>query len=372
MSRADTSPAAARIVIVGGGRSGAAIARLFARDPAFAPEVLDIDYQRIRLLQAEGIAAREMSGDHKAGMMNVLKGAAAVICAAPPALVPRVAEFARETNCAYIDLCEDETAREAVAHIAEGASSTFVSGCGLAPGMLSLMIDDMVRGCGPDAELFAYVGVLPQTKSNRLGYGNMWDISGLLVEYTRPCTAISDGSVVSLPSLKGYERLIIGGSEYEAFHTSGALDHIVPSYVGRLKSLEFKTLRYPGHLDYMTFLLDDLGLSDRLYMVSQLLLNGLEKVERDRVIVHLVCRTQSEERSQTRLFEGGSSQFGAPESALARISAYHVCAVADVLTRGSVNSGGLLGHVDLPNGVLKQSAFFRAFVGEWKAGDEEG
>ena len=364
MNKAFVSNAVKRVVIIGGGRSGTAIARLLANDPAFSPLVIDINYERIRLLRSEGIAAEEMSGDHKAQMLKVLSGASAVVCAAPHTVAPKVAQYARDAGCAYVDLCEDTDTREDIANIAEGAVTPFVSGCGLAPGLLSLMVDEMAGAGGPEDELYAYVGVLPLHKTNRLGYSNMWDISALMAEYTRPCAAISQGEVISLPSLEGYEKLTIGGTEYEAFNTSGALDDIVPNYVGRLKSLSFKTLRYPGHLDYITFLLDDLGLSKKLYMVNQLLLNSLNRVEQDQVIVHLVRRTATGERTQTRLFQGSSFEGCKPESTLARISASHVCAVTDVLTRGLECRGGLVCHRDLKFETLSQSAFFATFLAD--------
>jgi len=360
MTRSMPPAETCKIVIVGGGRSGTAIARVFGADRAFSPLVLDIDYDRVRLLQAEGLNAAQVSGTDLDGMGQALKGAAAVICAAPPSVVPSTAKAARAAGCVYLDLCEDPKALRAVFEIAAGAETPFAPGCGLAPGLISLMVDDLVTRSGPEAEITAYVGVLPAKKINRLGYGNMWDIEALIAEYTQPCAALADGKVVGLAPLDNLETVTISGETFEAFTTSGTLDALVSHYEGRLKGLTFKTLRYHGHLDYISFLLDDLGLSKRLYLMRNLLLTGLERIEDDRVIVHLTCCVGAQERTQTRLFSPSSLSRQTPTSALAHISAYHVCSVADILVRGLAPRKGLLHHGDLSLEILSNSAFSKA------------
>lgn len=352
-----------KILIVGGGRTGGCIARLLQAHPRFSPFVLDIDYDCVRALKAKGISADHMSGAEADRLARHLQGAAAVICAAPPSVAPIVARGAAQEGCAYLDLCEDPKALSEVARIAQDAQSPFVSGCGLAPGLISLMVEDLALRSPKEAEITAYVGVLPAQKRNRLGYGDMWDIQALLSEYTNPCVGLSDGALVTVPPLTGYETLTVAGANFEAFTTSGALDALVPGYAGRLKGLSFKTLRYPGHLDYISFLLDDLGLSKRLYMLRNLLLTGLERVEADKVIVHLVCRHQDGEKTLTKVFDGGDSQGNSSLSALAHISASHACAVLELLTTGAVQQTGLLHPKDMSFDLMAKSTFAKSLVG---------
>jgi saccharopine dehydrogenase-like NADP-dependent oxidoreductase len=329
----------------------------------FNPLILDIDYDRVRALKDAGIPAEHISGGEADCLDFYIQGAAAVVCAAPPSVVPVVARVAALRGCPYVDLCEDPKALSQVARVASGAESSFISGCGIAPGLIALMVKKLAENSPNEAEITVYVGVLPLQKSNRLGYGNMWDIQALLSEYTNPCLGLVAGELVKQPPLTGYEILTIAGQEFEAFTTSGALDAVAPHYKGRLNCLNFKTLRYPGHLDYISFLLEDLGLSNRLYLMRNLLMTGLERTKSDNVIIHLVCRYQGEEKAFTKVFKGQAGGKEAPMSALAHISASHVCSVLDLLTKGKLRETGMLSSSDIPFDDISQSVFFDAFRG---------
>ena len=49
-------------------------------------------------------------------------------------------------------------------------------------------------------------------------------------------------------------------SRYEAFNTSGGLGTLCETLEGQVRSLNYKTIRYPGHCDLMRVLLNDLRL----------------------------------------------------------------------------------------------------------------
>src|SRR5690606_11241892 len=91
------------------------------------------------------------------------------------------------------------------------------------------------------------------------------------------------------------EELELAGERFEAFTTAGSLDGLMKHFAGRIARLDFKTLRYPGHLDYMQFLLDDLGLAARLDQLRSLLMNGLPTVEEDRVIISMLLEPENGE-----------------------------------------------------------------------------
>ncbi|MCP3969728.1 MAG: hypothetical protein GY717_05325 [Rhodobacteraceae bacterium] len=350
-----------KIVVVGAGRAGEAILHLLAGDERFQPLAIDIDYDRVRAMREAGIDAEQISGANAAQMTPVLKGAAAVICAAPPGVTVPLARSAIEAGCHYVDMCEDLTAQETVIAEAGGAGRGFAPGCGLAPGLVTLLVDAMIREAPDGADITAFVGVLPAERTNRLGYGNLWGVDGLMAEYTNACLSLQAGKIVSQPPLHALETLEIGGETFEAFTTSGSLEDLVRHYAGTIRGLEFKTLRYPGHLDYIRFLLDDLGLSGRHYMLRNLLLNGLPEIERDRAVVHIVDRNPDAMRRQTRHFEAEAIEDGKYRSAVSSVGAAHVCAVTDVLVHGLAPRNGALHHTDLTLEVLAQSRYASVF-----------
>jgi saccharopine dehydrogenase-like NADP-dependent oxidoreductase len=223
------------------------------------------------------------------------------------------------------------------------------------------MIDAMIRGGGPGADITAYVGVLPAQKTNRLGYGNIWGVDGLIAEYTHPAEAIVNGQAVTQPPLDGFETLTVNGHPFEAFTTSGSLGSLVHHYAGRIQRLQFKTLRFRGHLDYIRFLLDDLKLSKRLYMFRNLLLNGLDDIQDDQVILHLLDRDPQAPRRITHVFSAAPRPDGRLRSAVADVTALHVCAVVEALSEGLAPGKGVLHHHDLSLEVLTATRFGREF-----------
>ncbi len=363
-----------KIVIVGGGRLGEAIAQALARSAEFAPLVLEVDYDRHRELVAAGLASSHFSGAVAERLADALAGATAVICAAPCTVAPTVARAARGAGCHYVDVCEDRAIRDRIAEYAEDADTTFATGCGLAPGYVSALIEDLVEKSGPQTDLTAYVGVLPLVSSNRLGYGNIWGVDGLITEYTGPCRAIVDGEPVTLPPMEQKEDIQLGGIPFEAFTTAGSIDDLVVRYTGRVRRLVFKTLRHRGHLDYMRFLQDDLRLRERPYMLRNLLLNGLPHVTGDQVFICLRSRSpvsyrsgQPSEEDMTLRYRTDTMNAGPIRSAAGAVTAAHVCAVTEILARGLAPRTGLLQSSELRLSLLNRSGFMDILGGRAKA-----
>ncbi|CCQ72144.1 saccharopine dehydrogenase family protein [Magnetospira sp. QH-2] len=355
-----------RVVIAGAGRVGLTIAQMFSKDPRYAVTLVDPVENQVRKAQALGHETVEGCATDTEAMERLLNGAAAVVEAGPDFIAAPLAQVAREVGCPYVDLTEDYITAAGVAAIAEGAQSPFVPRCGIAPGYISSVVASMARESGEDAEIRAYVGVLPVQKTNRLGYGNLWNIGGLVKEYLNPCQAIVSGKKTALSPLSQYEQLTINGQALEAFATAGSLDELADQLEGRLKTLVFKTLRFPGHLDYIRFLLEDLGLAHRTDMLENLLMNGLPIIETDQVIIFVTARFKRtsdtgnliHERSFHQIIPSRRREDGSQAGALAVASAAHACSVVDILCSGTEQRGGLLRHQDIDLPQLERSPFY--------------
>lgn len=358
------------IVIIGAGRAGRAIARALSADPRFAVTMADPVEENARDARDQGAEVRDASGGDREAMKKLLRNADVAIVAAPDSVAPPVAEAAREAGCHYLDLSEDAGTGERVAAIAAGADRVFVPHCGLAPGYVSSLVMDAAHQAGIGADIRVYVGVLPEHRTNRLGYGNMWNIDGLMTEYLSPCRVIQEGKPASLPPLSRHETLTLDGSPYEAFTTSGSLDGLVDQLADRVASLVFKTLRYPGHLDYIRFLIDDLGLSRRPDFLRNLLLNGLPVVENDKVVIAINARSRKEdapgglprERTYYQTISARHEADGAHASAISVVTAAHACSMIDLLCSGHAPSGGILRHEDVALPLLRRSSFFEPLL----------
>ena len=357
-----------KVLVVGAGRLGSAIIRRLQASENYCVRVADPHYEVLQRHRAKGLEGVELSGtQYLPILIRALEDVSTVICAAPHFVAPDVAQAAKESGCHYLDVSENLVTRAQIAALAEGASSVFVPGCGLAPGYVNSLAAEALREAGPDDEVIVYVGALPQHKANRLGYGNMWGIDGLMTEYTSVCRALRDGRIVDLDPLSELEQLDFRGGQFEAFTTAGTLDDLLPSSVGRVKGLLFKTIRYPGHLDYMKFLIDDMGLGERPSTLKNMLLNGLPKVDADQLIIRVETRSAeaagipAEQRVRSRRdlhFTSTKLADGQTEGSVAISSADHVCSVMDLLCQGKLTGHGLLCHSEIRLSALSQSPFF--------------
>jgi saccharopine dehydrogenase-like NADP-dependent oxidoreductase len=116
-------------------------------------------------------------------------------------------------------------------------------------------------------------------------YNLTWSTDGLINEYCNPCDVISDGVRQSAPPLEGYERFSLDGDEYEAFNTSGGLGTLYEMLKGRVRELSYKTIRYPGHREFMAFLLNDLRFKDDRDTLKKVLERSIPSTSQDKCVI---------------------------------------------------------------------------------------
>lgn len=347
-----------RILVHGGGRMAQTIANTLAADPRYdiwlsAPEP-----------EAGGQSAPALHPAVRCGSVDLsstqLSGLSAIIMAGNVwATTAYIARLARQVGCHYLDISENPDLTADIADVAQGATHCFAPACGLAPGYVTALTAETMRRAGPGAQVTAHVGVLPARRTNRLGYGNLLGIDGLMVEYFSPCLAIRQGRKTSLPPLAELENITLAGECFESFTTAGSLDALVHMHDVAVESLVFKTLRYPGHLEYMRFLLEDLGFAQRRRQLRALLMNGLPVIEEDRVLIALDVQRADQPRDWfEQVITARRGADGAWCSAGVMATVAHVCAIADLLCTGALRHEGFLSQASVSPHLLEQSAFF--------------
>ena len=155
-----------------------------------------------------------------------------------------------------------------------GASTAFIPQCGLAPGFISIVAADLARRFDTLDSVRMRVGALPAYPSNALNYNLTWSTDGVINEYIEPCEAIVDGRRVEVPALEEREEFSLDGVLYEAFNTSGGLGTLAETLEGQVRTLNYRTIRYPGHAAIMKALLHDLRLRDRRDVLKDILENA--------------------------------------------------------------------------------------------------
>ena len=107
----------------------------------------------------------------------------------------------------------------------------------------------------------------------------------MINEYCEPCEAIVNGQLRETQPLEELEEFSLDGILYEAFNTSGGLGTLCETLAGKVRNLNYRTIRYPGHAAIMKALLNDLRLRDRRELLKDILENAVPITLQDVVIV---------------------------------------------------------------------------------------
>lgn len=365
---AEREPAKARpfrVVIVGAGRIGTALALILREVSEF--EVLLADPTEPGRARAKQLALPLAEADpgQAAQLDRLLVGADAVVAALPAPATPMVAAAARRNGCHYLDLGDDGAALEAVQREADAAAGCFIAQCGISPGLVSGLVLDLAARCVGTPDIEVRIGALPRTPLGRLGYGLVWDVDATLREYTRAALALVDGREAALEPLSRRGLLRFGASDYEVF-VSGSIPATLRQHLaGMVGNLISQTIRYPGHADQMAFLLDELKLRDRVYLLRNLFLNALPDIADDRLLLSITASSreargagQAHFRREVEPLQIGGASIGA----MRRTAASHVAAVLDLLRLGSIGRRGRLAQEDIPLALLRDNRFLAWFL----------
>ena len=281
------------VMITGAGKIGSLIACLLAKSGSYRVHLVDIDFAGSdvkRLLHALPEITTSVIDvtDEQSTISYVEKHQiAAIISSLPYFLNPHVARTAEATKVHYFDITEDTQVTELVKNIAAKANTAFVPQCGLAPGFISIAANSLMSELDECHHVKLRVGALPQRASNGLHYSLTWSTDGVINEYGNPCYGIKEGKLVSMAPLEGWESIQLDGCEYEAFNTSGGLGGLAELHLGKVQTMDYKTIRYPGHCEKMHFLMNELRLNEDRPTLKRILERVIPKTNQDMVIVYV-------------------------------------------------------------------------------------
>lgn len=280
------------ILVLGAGKIGALISGLLAEsgdyriqlgdsEPGIADEVAGAHNNK-------NIAAFAINANDKAALIQHIREhkPVAIVSSLPYFCNVAVAEVAREEELHYFDLTEDVAVTEAVRKLAADSKQTFAPQCGLAPGFISIAANELIQHFDSLRSVKLRVGALPQHPNNVLKYSLTWSTDGIINEYGNMCNSIVDGKEVDVLPLEGLEKLEIDGTRYEAFNTSGGLGSLGETYGDRVTTMNYKTIRYPGHCEQMRLLMNGLKLNHDRGTLKRILENAVPQTLQDVVVIY--------------------------------------------------------------------------------------
>ena len=360
------------VVVVGAGKIGATIADMLAGTGDYSVTVIDRSAAQLKALEvANAVATKELDIEDVSALAAVLDGKFAVLSAAPFHLTTRIAEAAAKANIHYLDLTEDVVSTRRVKELARDANCAFIPQCGLAPGFISIVANDLASRFDSLDSVRMRVGALPQYPSNALNYNLTWSTDGVINEYCEPCEAIVEGALVEVPPLEEREEFSLDGVTYEAFNTSGGLGTLAETLKGKVRTLNYRTIRYPGHAAIMKALLNDLGLRHRREVLKDIFESALPATLQDVVIVFVTVSGLKNGRllQETYANKIYSQRVGAiVRSAIQITTASGILAVLDMLAAGQLPAKGFIRQEDIALDAFLANRFGRAYAQNEPAG----
>ncbi len=359
------------ILVLGAGKIGALIAGLLAESGSYRVQLADAEPGVAKSVatahRLDTITAFDLDANDKEALTRHVREhkPIAVISSLPYFCNVVVAEVARAEDLHYFDLTEDVAVTAAVRSIAEGASTAFVPQCGLAPGFISIAANELIQHFDELRSVKLRVGALPQHPNNVLKYSLTWSTDGVINEYGNLCNAIVDGKEVDVLPLEGLESIEIDGKLYEAFNTSGGLGSLAETYGDRVKTMNYKTIRYPGHCEQMRLLMNGLKLNHDRDTLKRILENSVPQTLQDVVIIYAaVTGLQDGEFREENYVNKVYPQVVAGRlwSAIQVTTAAGVCAVIDIVLSNPDNFGGFVAQEQFSLADVLENRFGRYFA----------
>lgn len=352
------------VLLLGAGKIGSMIAHLLHASGDYTVTAADRDSGSLRWIAPGEATTCAVDVTDPAALSAAMRGHRVVVSALPYYLNAAVAEAARAGGLHYFDLTEDVETTRAVRRIAADADTAFVPQCGLAPGFVSIVAYELAKRFESLRDVFMRVGALPIYPTNDLKYNLTWSTDGLINEYCNVCEAIHEGETREVLPLEGVEAFSLDGVAYEAFNTSGGLGTLCDTLAGRVGTLNYKTVRYPGHRDLVKFLAQDLRLSERRALFKDVLENAVPVTKQDVVLVFVTVSGVQDGRLTQETFARkvyNGTIGGKLWSAIQITTAAGVCAMVDLLVAGRLPQRGFVRQEDAALSDVLANRFGRHF-----------
>jgi len=244
-----------RIIVLGAGRVGAAMARDLMLDEAFEVTVADRDASRLVWLEETfGIRGKRFDASVPSTIGRAIADADLVVSAVPGFLGHRTLREILEAGTPAVDIAFFPEDPFTLDDLAKSKDVTAIVDCGVAPGLSNLLVGHATASLDRTHRAEIYVGGLPVDPKPPYEYRAVFSPIDVIEEYTRPARFLVDGQVVIKPALTEVERIDFDKvGRLEAFNTDGlrTLMHTIDC-----PQMIEKTLRYPGHADKMRLLRD--------------------------------------------------------------------------------------------------------------------
>ncbi|MDQ4119969.1 MAG: saccharopine dehydrogenase NADP-binding domain-containing protein [Acidobacteriota bacterium] len=358
-----------KILVLGAGKMGRGAVHDLAHNSPDVTEITiaDSDFPLanfIAKLEGNGkCVPQEIDVENFAEAVELMRGHDAAISCVPYFYNMLLAEAAVEARVNFCDLGGNNTVvgqELSLDQAARDAGINIIPDCGLAPGMVSVLATHGASRFDAVDSIKIRVGGLPQNPKPPLDYQLVFSVEGLINEYVERAIVIRDGEIMDVESLTETELLEFEGfPPLEAFQTSGGTSTLPQTFLGRVRELDYKTIRYRGHCERFKTLID-LGFADSApqpvktaanevvqiiprRLLSDWLVRRLPRNEPDLVLIRLEFTGTIEGRGQVLRYDIVDRFDEATElTAMMRTTAFPASIVAQMMARGETLDRGAM------------------------------
>jgi saccharopine dehydrogenase-like NADP-dependent oxidoreductase len=302
-------------------------------------------------------------------LRKALGSAEAVLSCLPYHLNAEVARIAHGSGLHYFDLTEDVPTTKAIIEMSASAKGLMAPQCGLAPGFVGIVGADLARQFDHCRSIRMRVGALPRNPTGLMGYAFNWSPEGVVNEYLNDCEVIEEGKKKLVSPMEWIETLYIDGVRLEAFTTSGGLGTMCDTYLGKVDNIDYKTIRYPGHVQLMNFFFHELLMRERRELAGQILTHAKPPVDDDIVYVHVAAEGTVNGGLRRKEFvrayhpiEAG----GARRTAISWTTSASVVSVIEMVRDGALPPKGFLRQEEIPLAPYLKTTTGQLFLGGTK------
>ncbi len=240
-------------------------------------------------------------------MKGIFEKGDALLDCLPGSLAPKMAQFAKDFDLYYANLTEYVAETDQIINLAKNANTGFVLQTGLAPGYINVLANHLFQEFCRDFYVEAVdtlefkVGALTINAVAPHYYGFTWSPIGVATEYVKDAIAIRDYKKVNLPSLSERKGIIINGLAFEEDLTSGGAADLPDALKGKVRSLDYKTLRHPGHYAWVEEELSKIDANiSPIEQLQHRMLDAIPHVEDDQIVLYAAVQGNDSEGTLRR------------------------------------------------------------------------
>ncbi|QRM48642.1 L-lysine dehydrogenase [Rhizobium sp. BG6] len=297
---------------------------------------------------------------------ELLSNVEAVLSCLPYHLNMALARAAHTAGIHYFDLTEDVPTTNFIIELSKTARGLMAPQCGLAPGFVGIVGASLADEFDRCRSIRMRVGALPQNPTGLLGYAFNWSPEGVVNEYLNDCEVIEGGVRKLVSPMEWLETIYVEGVKLEAFTTSGGLGTMCDTLLGKVDNLDYKTMRYPGHMDLMNFFFHELLMRDKRGLAGEILTNAKPPVDDDVVYVHVAAEGTQAGSLRRKEFVRAYYPIeiaGARRTAIAWTTSASVVAVIEMVRDGLLPNSGFLHQEHIPLEMFLQTPTGSLFKG---------